>query len=591
MDDISNIRFGENGYFYIYNYDGVNLMHPIKPHLIGKNLYNLKDKNGVLLIQELIKAAKNSGGYVNFMWDKPSTKELTPKLGYATGLDKWQWMIGSGVYLDDMEKVLKEKEAALSSQSLNILQNFIVTSLSIMIIMSLVLVKLMGKIQTIFLDYNKKLLNYQKDLEIDVQKKTKQVQDKNIELNYKVYHDNLTNILNRVSLQEYIKDNNGEIVLSILDIKEFSKINNIYGEYAGDEILKTFARALTELFSEDKYIVYRISGDKFAILNQEVTATAKDCKEIINKKLSSLLDKPLKVVVDEQVLDVVLQCIVGVAQGVASEKLIEHSDMALNYAKNKHKKIVFYSKNLHIEDRYKEDMRITQIVKNAIAQNRVVPFFQAIVKTNETSYECLVRIKNTDGTILPPNMFLPVIKQTEYYNEITKIMVDKSFSYFQNSNISFSINLSFEDISSESIRKYIKEKIEQYNVSAQLILEILESESIDNFDVVRDFITDMRSLGVKIAIDDFGSGYSNFTYLIELKPDFVKIDGSLIKDMDTDKDAYIIVKNMARFLQEMNLKIIAEYVHSQEIYDIAKELNFDGLQGYFLAQPLPDVIK
>ena len=463
LNDVSNLRFGENRYFFIYNYDGVNLMHPIKPQLVGKNLFNLKDKNGVLLIQELLKAAKNNGGYVNFMWDKPSNKKLTSKLGYAIGLNKWRWMIGTGIYLDDVQNVLNKKENKLNTQSLEILQNFTITSFVIIIIMSFILIKLMSKLQKIFLQYNKRLLKYQKKLEKDVKKKTKQLKEKNRALKYKVYHDNLTDILNRVSLQEYIKNSRGEIGLAILDIKEFSKINNIYGEYAGDEILKTFAKTLIELFKGDKYIIFRISGDKFAILNQE-PSNEKDCRFNIKTKINSFIDKPLKVVVDEQVLDIVLQCIVGISQGIASEKLIEHSDMALNYAKNGHKQIVIYSSKLQIEDVYKEDMRITQIVKNAIDENRVIPFFQPIIKSNETSYECLVRIKNSDGTIMSPNQFLPIIMQTDYYTKITKIMIEKSFTYFQNTNHSFSINLSFEDISNSSTRKFIKEKIKKYNV-------------------------------------------------------------------------------------------------------------------------------
>ncbi len=588
MEDISNLRFGEDGYFYIYSYDGINLMHPIKPQLVGENLYNLKDKNGTLLIQELIKAAKYGGGYVSYFWDKPSTKQVTAKLGYSVGLDRWQWMIGTGVYLDDVTNVLIKKENKLEAQSFEILENFVLTSFIIMIIMSFILIKLMDKIKVIFLQYNKKLLNYQKDLEIDVKKKTKQIQDNNIELNYKLYHDNLTNILNRVSLQKHIKDNKGQIALAILDIKEFSKINNIYGESIGNEILKTFANVLSILFHEDKYIIFRISGDKFAILNQQPT-NKENYKSTIKTKLNSFVKKSLEVVVDDQTLDIVIQCVIGISQGIASKKLIEHSDMALNYAKNQNKHIVIYSKNLHIEDKYKEDMRITQVVKDAIDENRVIPYFHAIIKDNKVSYECLVRIKNTDGTVMSPYTFLPIIMKTKYYSKITKIMIKKSFSYFQNTDIIFSINLSFEDISNNSTRKFIKEKIQQYDVSSQLILEILESESIDNFDLVRNFIEEMQSAGVKIAIDDFGSGYSNFTYLIELKPDFVKVDGSLIKNMDTDKNSYIMVKNITQFLHEMGIKTIAEFVHNQEIYDIVKSLKFNGIQGYFISEPLPDI--
>jgi EAL domain-containing protein (putative c-di-GMP-specific phosphodiesterase class I) len=101
----------------------------------------------------------------------------------------------------------------------------------------------------------------------------------------------------------------------------------------------------------------------------------------------------------------------------------------------------------------------------------------------------------------------------------------------------------------------------------------------------------MKALGVRIALDDFGSGYSNFSYLMELKPDFIKIDGSLIKEIDTNNNSYIIVKTIANFSNELNIDVIAEYIHSKEVYEKTRELNITGFQGYYLGEPTQIIPK
>lgn len=103
-DTLKNMEFGKDGYFFVYDYKGVNIVHPRKPQLEGKNLFDFQDDNGKYLIQELIKQAKNGGGYTRYLWDKPSGGKSVEKLGYSIGLDKWQWMIGTGLYIDDIKK-------------------------------------------------------------------------------------------------------------------------------------------------------------------------------------------------------------------------------------------------------------------------------------------------------------------------------------------------------------------------------------------------------------------------------------------------------------------------------------------------------
>ena len=119
----------------------------------------------------------------------------------------------------------------------------------------------------------------------------------------------------------------------------------------------------------------------------------------------------------------------------------------------------------------------------------------------------------------------------------------------------------------------------------RLVFEILESENLSDYDFLEEFVLKYKKLGVKIAIDDFGSGYSNFIRIIRLKPDYLKIDGSLIKNIDKDNNSYEIVKSIIAFSKTLNIRTIAEYVHSEEIFNLLLELGVDEFQGYYFGKP------
>lgn len=134
---------------------------------------------------------------------------------------------------------------------------------------------------------------------------------------------------------------------------------------------------------------------------------------------------------------------------------------------------------------------------------------------------------------------------------------------------------------------FLKKKIKDYRIGHRLVLEIVESEGIENFDYVNRFIEDVKALGCKIAIDDFGTGYSNFEYLLKLKADYIKIDGSLIKNLDHDKDAELIVRLLLDFAKHQNIQTIGEFVHSDAVYQKVKSMGIDYSQGYYLGEPVP----
>ena len=152
------------------------------------------------------------------------------------------------------------------------------------------------------------------------------------------------------------------------------------------------------------------------------------------------------------------------------------------------------------------------------------------------------------------------------------------------------INLSFKDILNYEFIDYLDNVLEKlkFEDRNRLVFEILESENLSDYDFLEEFVLKYKKLGVKIAIDDFGSGYSNFIRIIRLKPDYLKIDGSLIKNIDKDNNSYEIVKSIIAFSKTLNIRTIAEYVHSEEIFNLLLELGVDEFQGYYFGKPDED---
>ena len=152
------------------------------------------------------------------------------------------------------------------------------------------------------------------------------------------------------------------------------------------------------------------------------------------------------------------------------------------------------------------------------------------------------------------------------------------------------MNLSFKDILNYEFIDYLNNALEKlkFEDRNRLVFEILESENLSDYDFLEEFVLKYKKLGVKIAIDDFGSGYSNFIRIIRLKPDYLKIDGSLIKNIDKDNNSYEIVKSIIAFSKTLNIRTIAEYVHSEEIFNLLLELGVDEFQGYYFGKPDED---
>lgn len=403
------------------------------------------------------------------------------------------------------------------------------------------------------------------------------------ELRKNLYIDLNTRLPNRLKLLQEKKklDPSIDSTLMIINIDSFQNTNNFYGHRFGDQFLKVIGEWLQGNLPPVESSLYKFEADIYAILIK-VPFSEFNLQKYL-KKLSTKITKD-RIMCEEVEVDTTLS--IGAYQG--KKNLLKLASIACKEAKNKRLAYMIYDKSSHKEAEYHHNMMMNHTLKEALAKDRVVPFFQPIlnVRTYEIEkYETLMRIQKENEGYYVPSEFLDVAKHSKIYSELSMSLIQKAFETFQISSSSFSINLSYLDMTNLVTTTFIMEKLEEFNVGPWVIFEILESDSIDNYEAVLHFISQVKSYGAKIAIDDFGAGYSNFERLSELHADFIKIDGSLIKNIHRNDEMKIIAKTVVNFAKELGIKTIAEYVHSKEVLECVKEIGVDYAQGFYIGKP------
>lgn len=392
------------------------------------------------------------------------------------------------------------------------------------------------------------------------------------------FTDDLTHLPNRQKLLDDVK----KVIspkLALINIDRFKDINDSYGLDVGDKILRELKNRLL-LFKSSNLRVYRIAGDVFAFLaigNYSVDSLFDVCKEFILR-----MDKNSFYIEDNE-FDVSFT--IGIAAD--DEKILTHAEIALTSAKSTNKDIVVFDEQMPIYKELKRNLELTKDIKIAINSDNILIYGQKIIdnNTNEVKYETLMRMKNANGDIVSPFLFLEHAKKARLYPKMTKAVIKKACDYFKEKNTKFSINLMIEDIKNEKTIEFLFDKLKETNTSSKVILEIVESEGIEKFDEVEKFIKKAKELGCAVAIDDFGTGYSNFEYIIRLNVDILKIDGSLIKNVHIDKNIRLTVSTIVNFAKVLGIKTVAEFVHCDEVQNIVKDMGIDFSQGFLLHEP------
>ena len=426
-------------------------------------------------------------------------------------------------------------------------------------------------------DLNGEILN---KLYLEFSSKDKSANTYRNQLFSRYFTDHLTNLPNVYQLRKDLQDNE-KYGLVLIKIDNFATINNFYGFVIGDYVIEEIASYLKVTLA--KYDLYRLSGAEFAF-------SLKTPKEFYELKefLHELYEEIRYFFVEYQNTKIFIDFTMASTANSVQTNIFSKVSMALDYAKSIGVPFWIYEDRMNFENNYARNLELSEIVRESVSHLRIIPYFQAIVdnKTSKiTKYECLARLIDVNENVLSPLLFIPIAKKIKVYNQITMQMIDKSFEVFEHNDLGFSINLSIEDVMNSELFHFIIEKLKHSEASSRLTFEILESESIDDFNKIEKFINEVKRYGVEIAIDDFGSGYSNFSYLIKIKANYIKINGSLISDIHVNKSARLVVETIVSFAQKLGMKTVAEYVHSSVIMDIVKELGIDYSQGFYIDEP------
>jgi PAS domain S-box-containing protein/diguanylate cyclase (GGDEF)-like protein len=397
-------------------------------------------------------------------------------------------------------------------------------------------------------------------------------------INLMALHSTMTGLPNLYALVRDIEIKK-EPLLGIVNIDGFKILNNHYGYKTGDLIIQAIANLIrNELTSED-VSVYHIHADEFGVLGDGCLYD-----KFINRLETFQKEVHLHgFTINDKIIPIHLSI---ATSDESIDRLLVSCNMAIHFARSHNEKFVRYDQTIDFSKNYDENIRWTTLLHEAIEHDLIQPYFQPIydIRTRTVKkYEALIRICK-GAELFTPFFFLEIAKKVKLYPEISMIMLEKTFGVIQREPYDFSINLSVEDMMNHNYTQRLFELLEQERLGG-IILEIVESEGIENFDEVNRFIEKAKSFGCRIAIDDFGTGYSNFEYLIKLNADFLKIDGSLIKNIDTDIDAEDIVSTMVSFAKKKNIPVIAEFVSSEAIFDKIESLGIEYAQGYFIGKP------
>ncbi len=395
--------------------------------------------------------------------------------------------------------------------------------------------------------------------------------------------DVITGLPNRNALLDDLALLHDEAMLVLLHVEHIRSLQELYGAETVMNLIKEKTRELQSILQDTSATLYTLNMEEFALLVTE--------KSLFNKYLElvkySILSEERVDISSESVENYTITSFTaGVAYGLTN--LYLHANTALQEARFLNKKIAIFNNNDIKQNEAKLlEIERLKVYKKALHEDRIIPYFQPIIDVRDNSFhkfEALARIQLEDGSIIAPNMFLKSSMNDKTYEFFTRQIMQKIFKIYAKNNEEISININYQNIISETMLAYIENRLQKYG-GERITFEIVETEDIKDYSRFKDFISLVKKYGAKISIDDFGSGYSNFTNLLHFELDYLKIDGTLVEQLLDDQNVENMVKSIIDFSHKAGIKVIAEYVSTVALDRKVRELGVDYIQGYLYGEP------
>lgn len=434
-----------------------------------------------------------------------------------------------------------------------------------------------------------------------------QIREMSAQITYQASHDTLTGLANRDEFNHRLailisdsKKNKNTHALIYLDLDQFKILNDTCGHAAGDELLlETSSIIQTVVRSSD--VSARLGADEFTILLEK---SNQDQAMFIAQRLHDQLNNH-KLVWENKVFNIntSIALVMITEQSKDLNSVLAAADDAIYLAKDEGgNRIKIYETKGNIFVKRRGEMEWISKLTNALEEDRFLLYYQPIVPLSDNGdsagkSEILIRMIDENGKIVAPTDFIPAAERYKLMSVIDRWIIRKALMSYRDLQIknkltevtkTFTINLSAQSLADETLFRYIDTQFKELNVPPEnFCFEVTETAAISNMNTATSLMAAMHELGCTFALDDFGSGFSSFSYLKSLPVDYLKIDGIFVKEMDKDPVNRAMVEAMNNLGHIIGKKTIAEFVHNKKIYNLLKEIGVDFAQGFEISPPLP----
>lgn len=419
-------------------------------------------------------------------------------------------------------------------------------------------------------------------------------------LTWQATHDSLTGLKNRQAFENRLDeliDNAGQEQgrqhsLIYIDLDQFKIVNDTVGHSAGDHLLKQVATILEQQI-RDSDLLARLGGDEFAVLLDNCsTENAETIAEKIRKQVSDY-----RFTWENRIFEIGASIGITNITGITSKaNIMSQADMACYLAKDHGRnRIYIYRADDQILAKEFSQLDWVTKINQAIENKKFVLFAQKIENLQNTrrqsAYEILVRLQTEDGKLISPDQFLPAAERFNLMSKLDIYIIQHAFAWIREKHDQIellNINVSGQSLDNTQFNNSLLQILEENeDLNSKICFEITETAAITHMSASISFLHSIKNHGCQLALDDFGSGFSSFSWLKTLPVDYVKIDGSFILDVLSDPVDAAMVKAIHTISQEMNIQSIAEFVETQEVADWLKEVGIDYAQGYHFHKPSP----
>jgi len=390
----------------------------------------------------------------------------------------------------------------------------------------------------------------------------------------------LTKLPSKYALQSAI-DGTKQSLLYI-NIDHFDFINTTYGMGKANKLLKECGKRLG-LFLPKNARLYHITADEFIILIDDPSSGQ---ETLLSSQIQALF-KESEIEFDEYSHSIVFS--IGIDSG-EGKKLFVNAKAASKEARYfGGNQILNYDAHSQYMKNQRESLYWINVLKKAFDDDRIITYYQPIISNASTQtkhYEVLCRLLDDDNNLVDAKKFIHSAKLVGLITQITRTVIDKTFKKFKDNKYNFSINISMHDLHEAYLTEFLTYKCQRYSISADRVhLEIVEDVIIAESESTDKQIQELQEAGFHVIVDDFGTDKSAYSRMFELHAEYIKIDGSFIKELTKSSSHQLVVKSIVDFAKKSGIKTIAEHVESEEVYKIVKELGIDYSQGYYLAKP------